>query len=69
MKPYDDNNNNKKPKLKQTKSSNFANNSIKNYETIINDDKFHINDNIIKRNRIYSLIILDTLKNKLKMDN
>ena len=67
-KPYDDNNN-KKTKLKQTKSHNYVNNSIKNYKTTINDDKFKINDDNKKRNSIYSLSILDTLKNKIKMDN
>ena len=77
MKPYYDNDNNKKSKVKQTKSSNIVNNSIKNYESIINNDKFQIDgddnnnnsNNNKKRNRIYSFSILDTLKNKLKIDN
>ena len=76
MKQKYDNDNNKKSKLKQTKSSNVVNNSIKNYESMINNDKFQIdgennnNNNIHKkRNRIYSFSILDTLKNKLKIDN
>ena len=75
IKPKYDNDNNKKSKLKQTKSSNVVNNSIKNYESIINNDKFQIdgddnnNSNNKKRNRIYSFSILDTLKNKLKIDN
>ena len=42
MRPYYDNDNNKKSKVKQTKSSNIVNNSIKNYESIINNDKFQI---------------------------
>ena len=71
MKPYDDNDNNKKTKLKQTKSSNVVNNSIKSYESLINNDKFQLDgddNNNKKRNRIYSFSILDTLKNKLKID-
>ena len=73
MKQYDDNdndndNNNKKEKLKQTKSSNIVNNSIKNYESIINDEKFKIENEDKKRNRLYSVSILDTLKNKIKID-
>ena len=64
-----ENNNNKHLKVKHTKSSNVVNNSIKNYENIINDEKLEINDNNTnneKRNRIYSFSILDTLKNKIK---
>lgn len=62
--PFD--NNNKTLKLKQTKSSNIVNNSIKNYENInINEEKNDNNNSIKKRDRIYSFSILDTLKNKI----
>ena len=37
-----ENNNNKHLKVKHTKSSNVVNNSIKNYENIINDEKLEI---------------------------
>ena len=69
---------NQKLKLKQTKSSNFVTNSLKNYDNIMNksndiDDEDEKDDNIDnkinkKRNRIYSSTILETLKNKLKID-
>ena len=62
LKPFDNNDNNKK----QTKSSIVVNNSIKDYQSIINDNKFQLDgdDNINKkRNRIYTFSILDTLKN------
>lgn len=75
MKPENKNN---ELRLKQTKSSNLITNSIKNYDNIINNDSdiddIKNNDkndkdaNNKKRNRIYSFSILDTLKNKLKID-
>ena len=73
MKPYD----NKDLKLKFAKSSEIVNDKIKGYENIINNEKFRSNNNNDannnnlnhnKRNRIYSFTILDTLKNKLKID-
>ena len=71
MKPYD----NIDFELKQTKSSKIINNTLKNYEHISdqknneddNDNKKD-NKNNKKRNRVYSFSILETLKNKLKID-
>ena len=76
IKPNEDQN--QKLKLKQTKSSNFVTNSLKNYDSIMDknndiDDDGEKDDNIDnkinkRRNRIYSSSILETLKNKLKID-
>ena len=76
IKPNEDHN--QKLILKQTKSSNFVTNSIKNYDSIMDksndiDDEDEKDDNIDnkinkKRYRIYSSTILETLKNKLKID-
>jgi len=67
MKPYD----NIDLELKQAKSSKIINNTLKNYEHISyqksNEDNKDNKYNK-KRNRVYSFSILDTLKNKLKID-
>lgn len=65
IKPY----NNKELGLKPTKS-----NKVVTHFNFINDDKFKISDgddnnlSLKKRNRINSMSILDTLKNRLKID-
>ena len=74
MKPYEGNN----LDLKKIKSSKIITNSIKHYDNLFNKDNLQNNDNNNahnmedvnqkKRNRIYSFSILDTLKNKLKID-
>lgn len=70
MKPYENNEHN----LKNIKSNSLGENKIDNLKNIINDDKNNnVKDNLgdinkQKRNRIHSFSILETLKNKLKMD-
>lgn len=65
IKPY----NNKELRLKPIKS-----NKVVTHFNFINDDKFNISDgddnnlSLKKRNRINSMSILDTLKNRLKID-
>ena len=74
---YEDNNNftnysiQPQIKIKQNKSSNQIINSNKNNDNIFNNDNYQNNSNGInkKRDRIYSFSILDTLKNKLRIDN
>lgn len=72
IKPYESNELN----LKEMKSSKNVTNSAKHYDNIINKNNLQNNINKYnsddikenKRHRIYSVSILDTLKNKLKID-
>lgn len=74
---YEDNNNftnysiQPQIKIKQNKSSNQIINSNRNNDNIFNNDNYQNNSNGInkKRDRIYSFSILDTFKNKLRIDN
>lgn len=64
MKPYDK----VELELKPAKSTKICNDKIKTYENEINEDIDKKNTALKKRNRIYSMSILDTLKNKLKFE-
>lgn len=64
MKPYDK----VELGLKSTKSTKLCIGNIKGYENEINEDNNKNNTALKKRNRIYSMSILDTLKNKLKLE-
>jgi hypothetical protein len=64
MKPYDK----LELGLKPNKSTKICNEKIKGYENEINEDKDKNNEALNKRNRINSMSILDTLKNRLKFE-
>jgi hypothetical protein len=64
MKPYDK----VELGLKPTKSSKICIEKIKGYENKINEDNDKNNADLKKRNRINSMSILDTLKNRLKFE-
>ena len=64
MKPYDK----VELGLKPAKSTKICNEIIKGYENEINDDNNKNDTTLKKRNRIYSMSILDTLKNRLKFE-
>ncbi len=54
--------------IKPNKSSNICIGKIKSYENEINEDINKNNPSLQKRNRINSMSILDTLKNRLKFE-
>ena len=64
MKPYDK----VELGLKPTKSSKICTEKIKGYENNINEENDKNNAALKKRNRINSMSILDTLKNRLKFE-
>ena len=63
MKPYDK----VELGLKPTKSTKICNEKIKGYENEINENNDKNNNALKKRNRLNSMSILDTLKNRLNL--
>ena len=63
MKPYDK----VELGLKPTKSTKICNEKIKGYENEINENNDKYNNALKKRNRLNSMSILDTLKNRLNL--